>query len=142
MKPFDIEVEGFAEALALFNQSNSKLVPAIMEALYAEAQVVLAESKRQVPFRFGVLSGSGMVHQPYSVGSKVAVEISYGGAAVDYAIVQHENLDFKHAEGRKAKYLSDPIADAQGRLAKNIASRVRVMLGKKAQAPEGYDSVD
>lgn len=138
---FNIEVEGFGEAMALLSVQK-KVIPATMEALYAEAQMVLAESKRQVPYRFGALSGSGMVHQPYSVGSKVAVEISYGGAAVDYALVQHENTDFKHAEGRKAKYLEEPIADAQGRLASNIASRVRNMLGKKNQAPEGYDGVE
>jgi len=138
---FNVEVEGFAEAMALLSVKN-KVIPATMEALYAEAQMVLAESKRQVPFRVGALSGSGMVHQPYSVGSKVAVEISYGGAAVDYALVQHENTDFKHAEGRKAKYLEDPIADAQGRLALNIASRVRIMLGKRGEIPQGYDSVD
>ena len=138
---FNVEVEGFAEAIALLSVQK-KVIPATMEALYAEAQMVLAESKRQVPFRFGALSGSGMVHQPYSVGSKVAVEISYGGAAVDYAMVQHENTDFKHAEGRKAKYLEDPIADAHGRLASNIASRVRIMLGKRGETPQGYDSVD
>ena len=138
---FNVEVEGFSEAMALLSVKN-KVIPATMEALYAEAQMVLAESKRQVPFRFGALSGSGMVHQPYSVGSKVAVEISYGGAAVDYALVQHENTEFKHAEGRKAKYLEDPIADAQGRLASNIASRVRIMLGKRVETPQGYDSVD
>jgi len=137
---FNVEVEGFGEAMALL-AVEKKVVPATMEALYAEAQIVLAESKRQVPYRFGALSGSGMVHQPYSVGSKVAVEISYGGTAVDYAMVQHENLMFKHAEGRKAKYLEDPITDAQGRLAKNIASRVAIMLRKRGSIPEGYDSV-
>jgi len=137
---FNVEVEGFGEAMALL-AVEKKIIPATMEALYAEAQLVLAESKRQVPYRFGALSGSGMVHQPYSVGSKTAVEISYGGAAVDYALIQHENIDFKHAEGRKAKYLEDPIADAQGRLAKNIASRVAIMLRKRGSIPEGYDSV-
>jgi hypothetical protein len=137
---FNVEVEGFGEAMALL-AVEKKVIPTTMEALYAEAQLVLAESKRQVPYRFGALSGSGMVHQPYSVGSKVAVEISYGGAAIPYAEVQHENLNFKHAEGRKAKYLEHPIDDAQGRLAKNIASRVAIMLRKRGSIPEGYDSV-
>lgn len=136
-----IEIEGFGAAIALL-AVEKKVIPATMEALYAEAQIVLAESKRQVPFRVGALSGSGMVHQPYSVGAKTAVEISYGGAAVLYAVVQHENLDYEHAEGRKAKYLEHPIDDAQSRLAKNIASRVAIMLGKRGSIPEGYDSVD
>ena len=138
---WDVEVEGFGEAIALL-AVDKKLIPATMEALYAEAQLVLAESKRQVPFRVGILHGSGMVHQPYSVGSKMAVEISYGGAAIPYAVVQHENTDYLHAPGRKAKYLEHPIDDAHGRLAQNIASRVRIMLGKRGEIPQGYDSVD
>jgi hypothetical protein len=137
---FNVEVEGFAKAMALLSVQK-KVIPLTMEALYAEAQLVLHESKRQVPYRVGALSGSGMVHQPYSVGSKVAIEISYGGAAVDYAFVQHENTDYEHAPGRKAKYLKDPIDDAQGRLASNIASRVRNMLNQKSKALEGYDEV-
>lgn len=136
-----VEVEGFGEAMALL-AVDKKVIPTTMEALYAEAQLVLAESKRQVPFRYGALSGSGMVHEPYAVGSKTAVEISYGGASVPYAFVQHENLDFKHAQGRKAKYLEHPIDDASSRLAQNIAARVRIMLKQGGRIPEGYDSVD
>ena len=135
-----IEVTGLRDVAAVLYAGEHKVLDATKEALYAEAQVVLADSKRQVPFLRGILSGSGMVHQPYQVGKKAAVEISYGGAAVDYAFVQHENLEFKHAPGRKAKYLEDPVADAAGRLGQRIRFLVEHILRRKGSVPPWLDS--
>lgn len=131
-----IEVTGLRDIATLIEAGQKNVLDATKEALYAEAQVILAESKRQVPFRYGVLSSSGMVHQPYSVGKKAAVEISYGGGAVDYAWIQHENLMFRHAEGRKAKYLEDPVADAKARLEIRIRQLVMLILRRKGAVPD------
>jgi hypothetical protein len=139
-KLMHIEVTGLRDVAAVLYAGEHKVLDATKEALYAEAQVVLADSKRQVPFLRGILSGSGMVHQPYQVGKKAAVEISYGGAAVDYAFVQHENLEFKHAPGRKAKYLEDPVADAAGRLGQRIRFLVEHILRRKGSVPPWLDS--
>lgn len=139
-KLMHIEVTGLRDVATLIHAGNKHVLDATKEALYAEAQVILAESKRQVPFRFGMLSGSGMVHEPYEVGKKAAVEISYGGAAVDYAWVQHENLKFRHAPGRKAKYLEDPVADARDRLGERIKQLVAYILRRKGQTPPWLDS--
>lgn len=138
--PIYIEVTGLRDVAAVLFAGEHKVLDATMEALYAEAQVVLADSKLQVPFRDGILSGSGMVHQPYQVGKKAAVEISYGGAAVDYAFIQHENPDFKHAPGRKAKYLEDPVKDASGRLGQRIRLLVEHILRRKGAVPPWLDS--
>jgi hypothetical protein len=139
-KLVSIEVTGLRDVSAVLLAGQKNVLDATKEALYAEANVVLAESKRQVPFRHGVLSGSGMVHQPYSAGKKAAVEISYGGAAVDYAFIQHENLNFRHASGRKAKYLEDPVVDAQERLGKRIRLLVEHILRRRGSVPTWLDS--
>lgn len=139
-QPIQIEVTGLGDLAGLIHQGETKVLDATMEALYAEAQVVLAESKRQVPFRHGFLSGSGMVHQPYRVGKKAAVEISYGGAAVDYAFIQHENTDFEHAPGRKAKYLEDPVTDASERLGARIRLLVEHIMRRKGSKAPWLDS--
>jgi hypothetical protein len=55
---------------------------------------------RGVPRDQGILAGSGMVEQP----EPLVVEISFGGAAAPYALVQHERLDFQHKLG-EARYL-------------------------------------
>jgi hypothetical protein len=127
-----VTVEGLGDLRAVLAAANRKETgDAMKEVLYAEAQEVLQESKRQVPFRLGVLSASGMVHEPFTVGAKVAVEISYGGAAIDYALEQHENEKFRHAPGRKAKYLEDPVTDASGRLAARMRQRIAVLLRRR-----------
>lgn len=139
-KLMHIEVTGLRDIASLIAAGQKNVIDATKEALYAEANVILAESKRQVPFRLGVLSGSGMVHDPFVVGKKVGVEISYGGGAVDYAWVQHENLEFRHAFGRKAKYLEDPVADAKDRLGVRIRQLVMVVLRRKGVVPEFLES--
>jgi len=139
-KLMHIEVTGLRDVAAILHAGDKKVLDATKEALYAEAQVILAESKRQVPFRQGILSGSGMVHEPYQVGKKAAVEISYGGGAVDYAWVQHENLKFRHAPGRKAKYLEDPVADARDRLGQRIKLLVGYILRRSGAVPPWLDS--
>lgn len=138
-KLMHIEVTGLRDIAAIIHAGNTKVLDATKQALYAEAQVILAESKRQVPFRHGILSGSGMVHEPYEVGKKAAVEISYGGGAVDYAWIQHENLKFRHAPGRKAKYLEDPVADARDRLGERVRLLVAHILRRSGATPPWLD---
>ena len=64
-----------------------------------------AVSKEQVPLDQGPLKNSCYVD--------VADDGSSGTVSYDtpYAIVQHENMQFQHQRGRKAKYLEDPVND-------------------------------
>ena len=66
-----------------------------------------AVSKEQVPLDQGPLKDSCYVD--------VADDGSSGTVSYDtpYAIVQHENTQYQHQRGRKAKYLEDPANDAQ-----------------------------
>ena len=66
-----------------------------------------AVSKEQVPLDQGPLKNSCYVD--------VADDGSSGTVSYDtpYAIVQHENTQYQHQRGRKAKYLEDPANDAQ-----------------------------
>ena len=66
-----------------------------------------AVSKEQVPLNQGPLKNSCYVD--------VADDGSSGTVSYDtpYAIVQHENTQYQHQRGRKAKYLEDPANDAQ-----------------------------
>lgn len=102
-----------------------KRVPARMgAALYQEAQIEMTESKRRVPFEFGVLKASGFVAEPVYRGTNVSVTLSYGGAAEDYAIVQHERLDFLHPKGGQAKYLESVLNESAPYMATRIGRRL------------------
>lgn len=65
-----------------------------------------AVSKEQVPLDQGPLKNSCYVD--------VADDGSSGTVSYDtpYAIVQHENTQYQHQRGRKAKYLEDPVNDS------------------------------
>lgn len=94
--------------------------------LFEEAEDIMAESQKQVPFRTGVLSGSGHVQPPVIDEDGAEVVMGYGGPARAYAIIQHETKEFRHAEGRKWKYLEDPAMEA--------AEDMETRFGQKLQA--------
>lgn len=69
---------------------------------------VLTVANRQVPHEQGDLERDGGV--TVDEGSMQAV-ISYGRRAdtADYAVAQHERLDYKHDGGRNAKFLENAM---------------------------------
>ncbi len=84
------------------------------------AEYVLSESIQQVPHEDGDLQSSG----------KVSIDEENCRAVVSYdtpyAVVQHEDMTFKHDPGRKAKYLEDPLnAAANGPAQAIIARRLK-----------------
>lgn len=82
---------------------------AIAKAMYQEATVVLNESKKIVPVDLGTLKNSGQVKKPDVSANAVNVDISYGGAAADYAFIVHENPNARHKPGKTYKYLEIPF---------------------------------
>lgn len=99
------EVTGIAGRLSVFERAFQG--DAIEQALREVGEYILEESSRQVPLEVGDLQDSGRVTVD---GNTVAV--SYD---TPYAVRQHEEMDYRHDAGRKAKYLEDPMnAAAQG----------------------------
>ena len=73
-------------------------------------------SKKQVPLDTGMLrdSSEASVGDASEIGeASVSGDGLVGCYSYDtkYAVIQHENLHFRHQRGRKAKYLEDPIND-------------------------------
>jgi len=94
------------------------------QALYREGAAIFEESQDEVPLDTGNLRASGKLGFPKIEGKDVVVEISYGGAAADYALVVHEDLEMNFRNGKKAKYLEDParrrIKGMDGRLLASV----------------------
>lgn len=142
-----VEVGNLKEFLKLLGSVPFELVPAMGEALYSEAQMILRESKQEVPFLLGVLSSSGRVHEPFRVGPSVAVEISYGGAAggnfegeeVNYAIIQHENTDYEHHDGGKPFYLKDPFDAAKDGMAERLKAKTAYIFNRTSKPPQSTE---
>ncbi len=105
-----------------------RLITGVTEQLYVAAfnaaldlmEHGAEESSREAPIEEGTLVRSAhvSVDQPNGV-----VQISYD---TPYAIVQHEDQSLRHDDGRKAKYLEDPMVQQVAPVAEQfIGDRVR-----------------
>lgn len=92
---------------------------AAAHGLYLAAEHVLTESTAVVPLDEGPLqnSGTASVDEP-----SLTAAIAYD---TPYSVRQHEELDYRHAPGRQAKYLEGPLNAAVGEVAAIIAAQLR-----------------
>ncbi len=97
---------------------------ALSAALYKEAATIFEESQDEVPLDTGNLRASGKLGLPQVQGNELVVEITYGGAAADYALIVHEDMERNYRNNKKSKYLEDPakrrLEGMSGRLLKSV----------------------
>ena len=121
--------------LRLF-ESHLNAMKALGGALYLEGQTIMTRSKKIVPVDDGPLRASAHVEGPEYSAHVATVTLGYGGPAVKYALIQHENEEFHHpslarqAAGEtrgqgEAKYLERPVREAQAGLHQRLARRIK-----------------
>ena len=99
---------------------------AAAKALRDAAEDLLTEANKTVPLRDGDLMRSGLVDVDEQA---LEASVSYGhGPAAPYAVVQHERTDFRHSEGRRAKWLELTLDENRARYQQYIADQVRRAL--------------
>lgn len=91
--------------MAVQSNWNADAIIAQVEAgaergVFEATEVLLAQAVDLAPFEEGILTTSGTAT---AEGTKGRV-----GFNTKYALVQHERLDFRHPNGRQAKYLEKP----------------------------------
>lgn len=93
-----------------------------VRGLLLAAEHVLAASRRRVPLNEGTLERSGA--------ATVDEQALTAGVSYDskYAVRQHEELGYRHAPGRTAKYLEGPLTEEQSTVSNIIAAQVRRAL--------------
>ncbi len=87
-------MKGVEEMIGTLRRVADQFPDKVGAALYQIAQQILTEAKRRCPVAAdgGVLRASGMVSKPVRSGRSISVTISFGGAAMAYAIAVHEHL--------------------------------------------------
>lgn len=100
----------------------------IARTLYSEANAVLNESKKIVPVDLGTLKNSGKVKRPVVTPTTVSVDITYGGAAADYAFIVHEDPSARHAPGKTYKYLEIPFMARRDVFVRNMRGTLAAYL--------------
>jgi len=83
------------------------------------AEHVLQQAQEVVPLDEGPLqqSGTASVDEP-----SLTAMVSYD---TPYAVRQHEELDYRHAPGRTAKYLERPLNASRAEVAAIVAAQIR-----------------
>ena len=99
-------------------------------ALYQEGEGLIAEAKQETPVDTGALRASGFVAQPAVEGSKVTVQVGFGGQAAPYAVYVHEDLSKHHPVGN-AKFLENPAKRRASGMAARIAATIDKMTKGK-----------
>ncbi|MEU0671363.1 hypothetical protein ABZ330_00425 [Streptomyces sp. NPDC006172] len=90
--------------------------------LHLAAEHVLGRSNEVVPLDEAALQRSGVASVDEA---SLTGMVSYD---TPYAVRQHEELDYRHAPGRTAKYLENSLNAARREVAALIAAQVRRSL--------------
>lgn len=121
-----VNVRGLDDALKNLAALGEALPNAVGQAMRAEAEIEMTEAKKRTPWLTGALRASGHVTGPTRVGKNIEVKMIFGGAAVDYALEVHENLEAFHPHGQ-AKFLESVLMESRQYLAWRIAERMKKM---------------
>jgi len=123
-----VEVKGTKELHRVLEKLGKRAQAELGKALYAEAELIMTESKKQVPVDTGTLRSTGYVDPPETQKDLVEVELGYGGPAAPYAVDVHERTEWHHKPPTKAKYLEDPVKTAVPKLPGALAKRLRKVI--------------
>jgi hypothetical protein len=118
---------------------------AFRQGLLKGGQFLLSESKKIVPYKTGALSKSGYAVNNPDRTIAPNTEVGFGdrrktilGAAghhpKNYAVEQHENLEYFHKGNREAKYLLTPVLVRQRDIVKTVKKAFEKYILRKKNA--------
>lgn len=93
-------------------------------ALNKEAEIEATECKKRCPVDTGALRASIHAEPPKREGRKITSRIVAGGAAAEYALIVHEDLDAYHKNG-EAKFIESTLQESASSMAERIAARLK-----------------
>jgi hypothetical protein len=145
-------IEGGEDLEAAIQSSLRQLGIPVLGALVEEGEDIMAVSKERVPKRTGALQASGRVQITQSGKDGIEVTLGYGDFndvpedgtvphTAIYAVDQHENPDYRHAEGRTWKYLEQPMMEAVQGMGERLAERIRARISFGG-SPDGGEEFD
>lgn len=125
-----------AESPLTIDLSKFRPEPAVAQVRQAAArglllfgEAVMTDSKENfVPVDLGNLRASGHVRGPFFEAGDIAVRLGFGGPAVQYALIVHEDMTARHTVGQ-AKYLELPVIQNAPKMAPFVAMHIRAVTG-------------
>lgn len=137
-----LELKGTTVLIKNLNDAKVRASKGLERGLAKAGHFLLMKARELAPVDTGKLWESGFVlKQGYGDKTKITV-----GFNTPYALIVHEDLDAKHAEGKSAKYLEIPTRLYADEIQKIIADEVRKWnenLGvavERAESPKVTDA--
>ncbi|QKN87539.1 hypothetical protein SEA_HFRANCETTE_12 [Streptomyces phage HFrancette] len=93
-----------------------------VQGLRLGAEHVLQVSRARVPIEEGTLERSGTATVDED---QLTAAVAYD---TPYAVRQHEEMDYRHDNGRTAKYLERPLTEESATVARIVAAQLRRAL--------------
>lgn len=122
-------IEGVGELRRALKKAGALAPVALAASMVEEQERVMAIAKPRTPVDKGPLRASGTVLPPEIAGSRITVASGFGGAAKDYALVQHEDLTLNHTVGGP-KFLESAFLERAKTMPRALAAGVRSALGR------------
>lgn len=122
----NVEVKGLQETLQNLAELPQDILRGATRGLNQWSEETMTEAKERTPVDpvdGGTLRASGYVTPPEVSGDSITQDLGFGGAAADYALVQHERLDFHHTTGQ-AKFLESAVNDRERELLPGVAAEI------------------
>jgi hypothetical protein len=94
-----------------------------LAALRSGGESLLAEAQQEAPVETGTLRRSGTVTES---GDTVCVSFN-----TPYAVRQHEELEWRHPLGGKAKYLEDPFKRMRDKIRRSAELAIKKALRER-----------
>lgn len=108
----------------LLTQAADRMFQGGCAGLVQGAEAVMTLAKERTPVDTGNLRASGHVGSLERVGDTALVPLGFGGPAVGYARIVHEDLAARHIVGQ-AKYLETAVTELMPQVRVLIANGVR-----------------
>ena len=107
----------------------------VRASLHMESELIMTDIKTGgwVPKDTGALETSGFVEPTVLTPTEAVSTLGFGGAATQYALIQHEAQHFNHPGQGQAKYLEAPLRLWAPRILDPIASRIRRMWARRVR---------
>lgn len=115
-------LRGTAEVRAEIRRVAMYYPAGLATAIYKLGVAIMGDALPRTPVEFGVLRSSGYVGAPQGQGAHAQVEVGFG---TQYAIPQHERMDYKHPRGGGPKYLERAIESVGPRALPMLAEWAR-----------------
>ena len=116
-----VKIRGMNKIEANFKKYKVEAFKQIKDAVEDASFDLQGKSQRQAPIDTGDLRGSASTTVDVKTGN-VKGEVGFNE---EYALDQHESLEYNHPKGGNAKYLEGPLKENQSRYIKQISEALR-----------------